>query len=207
MRQHRTRNLGVFRCAIAHLRFASRPGTTAGSPVNPFLTINTAKIAQWKKLSVVSRVKTGDCPWTPVRCLTFETVGPSAAAQSFGARDRHSRGEAAVMVGRHGRSGRGSSHRRVPEFQRNPQYPVARRSWAGVRHPHHPGGADPAAALDRARSVSGDLDHAVDPDPDDVAVHPGAAGILVVSDHSSDLDHAAAVAQPRLDAADPVARP
>ena len=39
-----------------------------------------------------------------------------------------------------------------------------------------------------------------------VAVHPGAARILVVPDHPADLDHAAAVAQPRLDPADPVAR-
>jgi len=33
-----------------------------------------------------------------VRCLNFETVVPSAAAQTFGARDRHTRGEAATMV-------------------------------------------------------------------------------------------------------------
>ena len=39
-----------------------------------------------------------------------------------------------------------------------------------------------------------------------VAVHPGAAGILLVPDHPADFDHAAAVAQPRLDPADPVAR-
>ena len=46
----------------------------------------------------------------------------------------------------------------------------------------------------RAGSVPGDLDHGVDPDPDDLAVHPGAAGILGVSDRAADLDHAAAVA-------------
>src|SRR6266700_3710146 len=40
--------------------------------VNAFLTINRAKIAEWS-LSIVSRVKRGDYPWTPVRCLTFET--------------------------------------------------------------------------------------------------------------------------------------
>src|SRR6266550_4483702 len=47
-------------------------GEGAGGPVNAFLTINWAKIAEWS-LSIVSRVKRGDCPWTPVRCLTFET--------------------------------------------------------------------------------------------------------------------------------------
>src|SRR5258708_26987266 len=63
------------------------------------------------------------------------------------------------------------------------------------------------SALDHTRSLSRDLDHAVDPDPDDGAVHPGAAGILLIPDHPLDFDHAAAVAQPGLDTADPVARP
>ena len=40
-----------------------------------------------------------------------------------------------------------------------------------------------------------------------VAVHPGAAGILGVSDRAADLDHAAAVAEHGLHPADPVAWP
>lgn len=39
----------------------------------------------------------------------------------------------------------------------------------------------------------------------DVTVHPGAAGILLFPDRAADCDHAAAVAQPRLNTADPIA--
>src|ERR1700721_2598193 len=42
--------------------------------VNPLLTIHRAKIAQLRSRVVVSRVKRGSTPWTPVRCLTFEAV-------------------------------------------------------------------------------------------------------------------------------------
>ena len=54
---------------------------------------------------------------------------------------------------------------------------------------------------------AGDLDHPVGADPDDGAVHPDAAGILRLPDRAADRDDAAAVAQPRLDPADPGARP
>ena len=158
------------------------------------------------KSSVVGRVKREEPPWTPVRCLTFETVALRPPRRRLAPAAGMSRGEAATMVDVTAGQGAGSAER-LSQPRRNRQHPEARRHRAGVRHPHHPGGADPAAALDRARPVSGDLDHAVDPDPDDVAVHPGAAGILRVPDRPADLDHAAAVAQPRLDAADPVARP
>ena len=59
----------------------------------------------------------------------------------------------------------------------------------------------PSVVLDR--SFLAVLDHAVHPHPDDIAVHPGPARILVVPDDPADFDHAAAVAQPRIDAADP----
>src|ERR1700733_6226890 len=42
--------------------------------VNPLLTIHRAKIAQLRSRVVVSRVKRGSPPWTPVRSLTFGTV-------------------------------------------------------------------------------------------------------------------------------------
>jgi hypothetical protein len=62
-------------CAKPRSSYAiARPHAGRGSrwSVNAFLTINWAKIAEWS-LSIVSRVKRGDYPWTPVRCLTFET--------------------------------------------------------------------------------------------------------------------------------------
>src|SRR6266481_5955593 len=53
-------------------RLSPHAGRGSRRSVNAFLTINRAKIAEWS-LSIVSRVKRGDYPWTPVRCLTFET--------------------------------------------------------------------------------------------------------------------------------------
>src|SRR3981189_813006 len=66
MRKHRARNREV----PGSLRAPER----RTGPVNAFLTINWAKIAELKKLSCRRTRKTGDYPWTPVRCLTFETV-------------------------------------------------------------------------------------------------------------------------------------
>src|SRR5882724_9433661 len=54
------------------VHLAPHAGRGSRRSVNAFLTINWAKIAEWS-LSIVSRVKRGDYPWTPVRCLTFET--------------------------------------------------------------------------------------------------------------------------------------
>ena len=80
---------------------------------------------------------------------------------------------------------------------------AARRHRASARHHGDPRDPHFAAAADVARLRAGGLDHVRRPDPDDVAVHPNAARILGVSDHPTDLDHAAAVAQSRLDAIDP----
>ncbi len=83
----------------------------------------------------------------------------------------------------------------------------ARRHRARDRRDDHPGRADPAAAAGAARFRAGDLDHPLGADPDDGAVHPRAARILVVPDDPAHRHDAAARAQPRLDAPDPRARP
>ena len=78
----------------------------------------------------------------------FRTGGPSAAAQTFGAR-RHTRGEAATMVDVTAGQGGAAPSSKFPSLERNRRYAEARRSRAGVRRPDHPGRADPAAAGDR----------------------------------------------------------
>ena len=140
-----------------------------------------------------------------MRCLTFEAVVHRPPRRRLAPANGIGGGKQ-LLWRMCGGFGRGITRIGFSQSQRHRHPAEARRSGAGVRHPHHPGGADPPLALDRARPVPGDLDHPVDPDPDDGAVHPGAAGILLVPDRAVDRDHAAAVAQPRLDAADPFAR-
>ena len=145
------------------------------------------------------------CPWTPVRCLTFEPAAHRPPRRPL----------APVGDNRGGKRQRCRTSRRVraagfqvPEPRRHRHHAQARRSRAGVRRADHPGRADPAAAarcvLDLFLAISITLSILI---LMTVAVHPGAAGILRLSDRAADLDHAAAVAQPGLDPADPVARP
>ena len=134
----------------------------------------------------------------------FRAGGPSAAAQTFGARERHSRDETATMV----------------DVGLNSGAPMGVPTFAEIGKMLRRG--DIALAVGMltilvvlilplppiaARHVARGVDHPVDPDPDDVAVHPGTARILVLPDDPPDLDHAAAGTQPRVHAADPRAWP
>ena len=127
--------------------------------------------------------------------------GLTAAQQSFGAHDRARRGPMTDVAAA------GAPKFNLPGSRRDRHNPQTRRPGARDRRDADPGGADPAAAADAARPRAGAVDHLLGADPDDGAVHPGAARILRLPDRAADLDHAAAGAQPRLDPADPVARP
>ena len=116
-------------------------------------------------------------------------------------------GPGGAIGGHDRRNGGARTEIRSAGPRRDRHDPQARRPRPRDRRDADPGGADPAAAADAARPRAGAVDHLLGADPDDGAVHPDAAGILRLPDRAADLDHAAAGAQPRLDPADPLARP
>ena len=66
-----------------------------------------------------------DTPVDAAAVPHFRNGGPSAAAQTFGARGRHSRGDAATMVDV--TAGQGTAAAALPQLQRNRQHAEARR--------------------------------------------------------------------------------
>ena len=171
--------------------------------VNRPLTMNWAKFAQGGDAAVTTtdRRQALDAGAFPV----FRTGGPTAAPQTLGARDRNRRGGSATMSDVTAKSGIGGFQ--LPTLGYARRAVQARRPRARGRRDDHPGRPHPAAAGDPARPLPRLLDHPLGADPDDGAVHSHAARVLLLSDRAADRHDAAALAQPRLHAPHPGARP
>ncbi len=107
----------------------------------------------------------------------------------------------------HRRTGDSDQRHQATRPRRDRRVHETRRSGARHRRAHDPRGPDPAAAAAAARSRARRLDHHLGADPDDGAVHPHAARILLVPDRAADRHHVAAGAQPRLHPPHSRARP